>query len=377
MKRLRWLPLLALLLFSAIGCASRPAMTPPATASPEPAPAETTTPAPAPPAAVQPPPPPPPPPQVTLVFVGDVMLARVPGEHVAKGEDPFVPFADLLAGADLAVANLECVIATVGQRVPKAYNFRCDPRNVPLLARHFDAVSVANNHSGDFGPEAFAEQLDLLKQGGVPYFGGGKDLAEAHAPLILERNGLKIALLGYNEVELRSFEAGPERPGLAWSVDEQVERDIRAARERADLVVVYPHWGLEYHFEHSARQAELARKMIDAGADLVVGAHPHVIQPVELYKGRLIAYSLGNFVFDDFLDVPPSLNEPSRTSLVLRVTLGKEGLIEWDTLVARTDDRGFPQPLAGVKSPCSKGAPENGYSCDAKAPRPHGGHGAD
>lgn len=351
MKRLSRLSLLVLLLILA-GCATRPAAVPPAVTAPTPA---EPSPSPEPPA---------PPPRVTLLIVGDVMLARIPGEQVEKGEDPLAAFAAELTGADLTVGNLECVIATVGEKVPKAYNFRCHPRNVPLLARYFDAVSVANNHSGDFGKEAFAEQLDLLKQGGVPYFGGGKNLAEAHGPLILERNGLRIALLGYNEVELRSYEAGPESPGLAWSVDEQVERDIRAAREKADLVVVYPHWGLEYHPTHSARQEELARKMVRAGADLVVGAHPHVTQPVEVYQDRLIAYSLGNFVFDDFMDVPPSLDEPSRTSWILRVTLGKEGLIEWDTLVARTDDRGFPQPVPGAKSPCSRGTPATFYLCD-------------
>lgn len=309
----------------------------------------------------QPPPPPkpaepPPPPSVRLTVVGDLMLARRPGEAVARGVDPFAGFAGVLAEADIAVGNLECVIATVGQQVPKAYNFRCHPRNVPLLARYFEAVSVANNHSGDYGKEAFAEQLDLLKRGGVAFFGGGRNLAEAHTPLILERSGLRIALLGYNEVELRSFEAGPERPGLAWSEDQQVKEGIRAAREthKADLVVIYPHWGVEYQSNPSERQRSLARLMIDSGADLVVGAHPHVTQTVEWYKGRLIVYSLGNFVFDDFLDVPASLNEPSRTSWVLRVTMTREGVQRFDTLVARTDDDGIPRPLTGVSSPCGQ-----------------------
>lgn len=311
------------------------------------------------------PPPPPPPPEVTLVMVGDVMLARTPGEGVARGEDPFAGVADWLSEADLTVGNLECVIATVGERVPKAYNFRCHPQNIPLLRTYFDAVSVANNHSGDFGKEAFAEQLQLLQKAGLPYFGGGMNLAEAHTPLVLERNGLKVALLGYNEVELRAYEAGAETPGLAWAVDEQVQADIRAARSQADVVVVYPHWGLEYHPTPSERQQRLARLMIDAGADLVVGGHPHVTQTVEYYKDRLIVYSLGNFVFDDFLDVPESLNEPSRTSWVLRVTLRKEGVVSWDTRTARTDDAGFPQPVPGVASPCAAAAAKEVALCTA------------
>lgn len=301
--------------------------------------------------------------EVTITFVGDIMLTRLPGEHLARGEDPFAGVADVLTAADLTIGNLECVVSTVGEPVPKWWNFRCDPQVVPVLARYIDAVSVANNHSGDFGKEAFAEQLQILKEHGVPYFGGGMNFAEAHQPLILERNGLKIAILGYNNVELRSYEAGPDTPGLAWIELDQLAADVRAAREQADIVVVYPHWGYDYAFWHAEDQAEIARVAIDNGADLVVGTHPHVTQPVEIYNDRLIAYSLGNFVFDDFVDVGPELDEPSRTSWVLTVTIGEDGIKRWETRVARTDDRGFPQWLEGVASPCSDGVPEDGYLC--------------
>lgn len=294
------------------------------------------------------------PPVVKLAFVGDMMLARIPGEAIARGVDPFAPFATVLKEADLAIGNLECVIATVGARVPKAYNFRCHPRNVPLLARYFAAVSVANNHSGDYGKDAFAEQLSLLEQGGVKYFGGGRNLQGAHTPLILEHSGMKIAFLGYSEIELRSFEAGLSVPGVAWADDEKVVADITASRALADLVVVYPHWGLEYRALPSERQVNLGRKMIEAGAHLVVGAHPHVTQTVEHYKGGLIVYSLGNFVFDDFMDVSVELNEPSRISWVLRVEVSPGAVLRWNTLVARTDDQGIPRPVPGVKGPCGE-----------------------
>ncbi|HYF92604.1 MAG TPA: CapA family protein [Symbiobacteriaceae bacterium] len=314
----------------------------------------------------QPPPPPPPPAEVDLVFVGDIMLDRVPGKAVEQGADPLAAVADVLKEADIAVGNLECVIATVGQKVPKLYNFRCHPRNAPLLARYFSAISVANNHSGDFGKEAFVEQIQLLDRAGLSYIGGGMDAERAHSPLLLERQGIRVALLAYNEVELRSYEAGPATPGLAWSDDERVIQDIAGAKARADLVIVYPHWGLEYHTQPSERQRNLARKMIDAGADLVVGGHPHVTQTVEYYKDRLIVYSLGNFVFDDFNDVPPALNEPSRTSWMLRVTVGKSGLIRWDTLVARTDDTGLPQLVPGVASPCGNADAKEIATCKAE-----------
>lgn len=292
-------------------------------------------------------------PKVRLLFAGDIMLDNLPGEAVAKGGDPFAHFAPILDGADLVVGNLECVVATVGQKVLKPYNFRAHPRVVPLLARYFDAVSVANNHTGDFGKEALVEMLDLLDKGKVRHFGGGRNLKEAHSPLILEHQGLRIALLGYDEFKPREFAAGPDTPGVAWSLGEEawVLADIKAARteHRADLVIPYMHWGWEEEPEPNDRQRTLARSMIDAGADVVVGGHPHVTQSTEYYKGHLIVYSLGNFVFDEYKD---------RTGWVLRLTLTEEGPVEWDTVVARTDELGTPHPVLEATSPRGKDGSE-------------------
>jgi poly-gamma-glutamate synthesis protein (capsule biosynthesis protein) len=284
--------------------------------------------------------------QVRLVFVGDVMLDCLPGQAVARGEDPFADFAPLFRQADLVVGNLECVLATGGERVDKPWTFRAHPRCVPLLARHFHALSLANNHTGDFGKGAFVEQLDRLR-GMVGTFGGGRDLQEARAPLLLERRGVRIALLGYNEFKPRDFAAGPGTPGVAWSVDEHVLEDIRLARavHGADVVIPFMHWGWEHEPDPCDRQRELARRMIDAGADLVIGGHPHVTQGAEYYRGRLIVYSLGNFVFDGF-------REPeARRGWVLRLTVSKHGLVSWDTVVARMDDQGIPHPDRGVAAP--------------------------
>jgi poly-gamma-glutamate capsule biosynthesis protein CapA/YwtB (metallophosphatase superfamily) len=284
--------------------------------------------------------------QVRLAFVGDVMLDCLPGEAVARGEDPFADFAPLFRQADLVVGNLECVIATRGEAVDKPWTFRAHPRCVPLLAWHFHALALANNHTGDFGKDAFVEQLDRLR-GVVGTFGGGRDLREARAPLLLERHGVRIALLGYNEFKPHAFAAGPDTPGVAWSVDEHVLDDIRAARavHGADVVIPFMHWGWEHEPEPCDRQRDLARRMIDAGADLVIGGHPHVTQGAEYYRGRLIVYSLGNFVFDGF-------REPeARQGWVLRLTVSKQGLVNWDTVVARMDDQGIPHPDRGTPGP--------------------------
>ncbi len=145
---------------------------------------------------------------VRIVFGGDVMLDRNPGHALAHGEDPFADVAPLLKNADLAVCNLECVVARHGKHVLKPYTFKVRPACLAVLQRYFGAVSVANNHSGDYGPEGLLEEFALLEKAPLPYFGGGRDKKAAHRPLILQRNGLRIALLGYNEFPPRSFEAG-------------------------------------------------------------------------------------------------------------------------------------------------------------------------
>lgn len=287
---------------------------------------------------------------VRLVVVGDIMLDDGPGRLISRGGDPLAAFAPLLQDADYTIGNLECPVATQGRPLDsKIYSFRASPRVLPLLKGRFDALAVANNHSGDYGQAAFLETLDYLAGQGIAAFGGGRNLHEAHRPLWIDRRGLRIAMLGYNEFKPRSFEAGAQWPGVAWSEDSQVVADIRAARAAgADLVIPFMHWGWEREGQPSERQRQLARTMIDAGADLVIGGHPHVTQGAEYYRGKLIVYSLGNFVFDGF-EAPAE-----RTGWLLRLTLDKDGVVAWETRAARMDQDGSPQPQPGVLTPCGK-----------------------
>lgn len=285
---------------------------------------------------------------VRLVFVGDVMLDDGPGRLIAAGGDPLAPFAGELRDADFTIGNLETPIATVGRPLDsKIVSFRSDPRVLAVLKGRFDALAVANNHSGDYGKAAFLETLVHLDAAGIRHFGGGSDLASAHAPLWIERQGLRIAVLAYNEFKPRAFEAGPDRPGIAWSEDSQVVSDIRAARAAgADLVIPFMHWGWEREPLPSERQRQLARTMIDAGADLVLGGHAHVTQGAEYYRGKLIVYSLGNFVFDGF-DQPAE-----KRGWLLRLTLDRHGLVAWETIAADMDEAGTPHPVPGALTPC-------------------------
>jgi poly-gamma-glutamate capsule biosynthesis protein CapA/YwtB (metallophosphatase superfamily) len=283
---------------------------------------------------------------IDLAFAGDIMLADTPGERIALGEDPFGEFAEVFRKVDLALGNLECVVSTTGKPFDKPYVYRAHPRVLELVQKHLDIVCLANNHTGDFGHYAFLDQLRLLEQKKIRYVGGGRDCAHARQPLIVDLNGLRVAFLAYNDFQPRAFEAGPSWPGVAWAVDEQVTADIAAARtiHQADFVIPILHWGWEYEPAND-RQRQLAKLMIDAGADLIVGGHPHVTQEVEYYKGKLIIFSIGNFIFDGF---DPG---PSRIGWILRTRIGKQQLIAWDTLVAEIDDRGLPSLKVDSPSP--------------------------
>jgi poly-gamma-glutamate synthesis protein (capsule biosynthesis protein) len=287
---------------------------------------------------------------LTLVFAGDIMLADRPGQTIAAGGDPLAPFAGILAQADYRIANLECPVATGGQpHASKIATFRAEPQTLSVLRGRFDAVSLANNHSGDYGHAAFVETMQHLDDAGIAYFGGGHDLVEAHRPLWIENKGLKIAVLAYNEFKPRAFEAGANWPGVAWSEDDQVIADIRSARAAgADLVIPFMHWGWEKETQPTERQKTFARIMIDEGAALVVGGHPHVTQGAEIHQRKPIIYSLGNFVFDGF-DYPEA-----RHGWLLRLKLDKSGVVFWETLAAQIDDAGTPWPASGAFTPCGR-----------------------
>lgn len=285
---------------------------------------------------------------LSILFVGDIVLDGGPGKAVENGEDPFARFSSVFQQADVRVGNLECVVATAGHAAEKNFTFRASPLTLPFLKKHIDIVSLANNHSGDFGSGAFSEMLGLLDRHKIGRFGGGLNLKEAHQPYIIEKNGLRIALLGYNEFMPRSFEANTDTPGIAWSENEQVVLDIQNARRiyRADIVIPMMHWGWENEMLAGARQRSLARIMIDAGADAVIGGHPHVIQDTEQYKGKPIIYSIGNFMIDA-MD-----NEAQTLGWAVRLNIDKNGVSAWDTQTAKINEQGIPSPETKAGTTC-------------------------
>ena len=208
-----------------------------------------------------------------------------------------------LQKADIAFGNLEGPLTDDGvAEVNKKYLFRSPPDKVaPALARAgFNVVSLANNHSLDYGFQGLDETRAALKKAGIQPVGAGRDLVQARAPVFMKTNGATVAFLAYSLVFPKEFWAGPEKPGTAFGHERYVRADVAAARRQADLVVVSFHWGQEGKTELRAYQTLLAHAAIDSGASIVLGHHPHVLQGIERYKGGVIIYSLGNFAFGSY-----------------------------------------------------------------------------
>ncbi|HYF93711.1 MAG TPA: CapA family protein [Symbiobacteriaceae bacterium] len=274
----------------------------------------------------------PPAPWATLSVAGDFMLAR--GVARAMRENgtlyPVLKAKDHLAAADLTFVNLESPIGVKGTPLPgKQIWFRAAPEAMEILkAAGIDGVTVANNHILDYDTESFLETLDGLQQAGIKYVGGGRNIAEARKPMVLEAKGVKIAFLGYSQfADLffdwhypRSFSATEALAGVPRIQDDWLAEDIRAAKALAPIVAVAFHWGDEFQNYPNEEQKRIARRTIDLGADLVLGYHPHAIQGFELYKGRVIAYSTGNFIMDR------QDTDLARESMIIDLKLAPDGV---------------------------------------------------
>ncbi len=244
-------------------------------------------------------PPPPQAPERTLWLraVGDVMLARGI-ERQWRGEvglgGLFAHLAPLLRAPDMTFANLECTLAYSGRQMHRGIPLRAHPNALfALTDAGFDVVSLANNHSDDFGPEALAETRARVESAGVRVAGAPGPKGERPLPVVLTRRGLRVAFLAYTVFHTTRFFVDDSAEAL-----QLLAQEVAAARAKADLLVVSYHWGEEYKETPDAQARAIAHVLIDAGADLVLGHHPHQLQGVEIYKGKAIAYSLGNFLFD-------------------------------------------------------------------------------
>lgn len=243
---------------------------------------------------------------VTLFFTGDIMLdqANVKENYDRAGISGILSDSLLaeLQQADITVVNEEFPFSTRGTQAPdKQFTFRADPSYVSVfLDMGVDVASLANNHALDYGTEALSDTFATLDEAGIPYAGAGDTRERAARPIYLERGGKTIGVLAASRViPVVSWNIDNQQPGMFCTYDSaQLVAAIQEAKGSCDYVVVYVHWGVERKNTPEEYQRQLARDYIDAGADLVVGSHPHVPQGIEYYNGKPVVYSLGNFIFN-------------------------------------------------------------------------------
>ena len=280
--------------------------------------------------------------QISVLAVGDIMLSRNVGEMMVK-HGPGYPFAHvspLLVREPVVFGNLECPISSRGTPMPFVQsNFRANPMAAEGLVKvGFKVLSLANNHIYDYGSEAVEDTLKLLKEKGIHAVGVGRSFEEARKPVIISTHGFRIAFLAYTSA-YNAVDPGHEYVAapinLRWIKD-----DVQEARKQVDICIVSLHFGyegVEYPPPECRRQA---KAIIEFGADLVLGHHPHVIQGMEIYKSGFIAYSLGDLVFDNLTDL-------RRQSLILKASFDKDGLQGIYLLPVWINDQYQPQIAKG------------------------------
>lgn len=255
-----------------------------------------------------------------LTAVGDIRLDGPIGTIAKQSVDaPWRAIAADLSG-DIVFGNLECPITTRGEKTPKTWNFRAPAKSLKIVKQAgFTVLNLANNHIWDYGETGFLDTLKAVRKEGFLAIGAGLDRAEAETLRVVEEGGLKIGFLGFTSAFPKEGWAKPGKPGAAYSDFGRLSAVIGKAREGCDLLVVSLHGGTELAAGPNEIQLAFGRAAVDAGADLVLGHHPHVLQSVELYRGKPILHSLGNFLF-----VSP--NPLTRLTTIARIQLESGGV---------------------------------------------------
>jgi poly-gamma-glutamate synthesis protein (capsule biosynthesis protein) len=271
---------------------------------------------------------------VTLAAVGDITFGEQVGPTLDRvgGRYPWTSVAPFLRAADVTTGNLETAVSRRGTPAVKQYTFRGAPwmlRPVHSFAG-FDVLTLANNHAVDFGRGALLDTVHAVRAAGIQAIGAGANAWRARRPAIVTSGGLRIAFLGYSDVNPPGFSATPDAPGTARADPAEIAADVHAALRRADVAVCFFHWGVELHSEPNERQQQLAGACLNAGAQVVLGAHPHVLGGLSRPTAHtLVAWTLGNFVF-------PSAGETARTA-ILDVRLDAQGVRGYRLVPARID----------------------------------------
>lgn len=252
---------------------------------------------------------------VVIAFAGDTMLGRLVNDAIIqKGYSyPWGNVLPVFEKADLRIVNLETTLTKSEYVVPKVFNYKALPDNVHALnAANINVVNLANNHIRDFGDEGLLETIKVLDKAGIKHVGAGATISQAKKPVIIEKNGLKIGIIGYTDNE-PGWLAQNNEPGINYiQVGDigTVERDIKALRSEVDVLILSIHWGPNMRQRPTQEFRDFAHNLIDSGVDIIHGHSAHVFQGIELYKNKLIMYDTGDFV-DDYYVTPELRNDQS------------------------------------------------------------------
>lgn len=284
--------------------------------------------------------------ELTFAFAGDVHFFERTAPLLNNPKTAFGPIAKTLSGADYTVVNLETAITERGTQEPKTFHFRApESAFAALRSAGVDAVTLANNHVLDYGQVGFADTLAAAERAEFPYFGVGRDATAAHAPLIADVKGVKVAFLGFSQVHdlASTWAATDKRPGLAMAFDVPAAvAAVKAARQQADLVVVFNHWGQESNSCPIAEEKAFAKSIADAGADLIIGSHAHTLQGEGFLGKTYVAYGLGNFLWYG--------TSRSTETGVLRLTVQGRTVTKHELVPAKVSSTGQPVPLTGAEA---------------------------
>lgn len=289
-------------------------------------------------------------PVLDMVAVGDVMLGRGVNNQMVARRDysfPYRQIHDEMKTADLRVGNLECTVTDLFPvpTDPSTFTFVSKKQAVSgLTYAGFNLLTVANNHANGPGQTPFMDMIKTLRANNIAVVGGGNNSSEARKAAVISAKGLRVAMMGYCSVPPQGPYATADSWGIAPINLQTLPADIKAARAQADIVIPYFHWGIEYTNTPTIDQQRAARAAIDAGADMVLGVHPHWIQGIESYKGKLIIYSLGNFVFDQ------DWSRPTLEGMLLHLYWRGNTLVGARWLATLDTNRCAPRPMSQAEA---------------------------
>ena len=285
--------------------------------------------------------------EITISIAGDVLMDGVVRKQINKNgyNYPWEKVNKYFQESDLSIVNLETSITTRGKKWPnKQFNFRSHPKNLKYMKEAgVDVVTIANNHILDYSNQGFLDTLNHLEKNKIPYAGGGRNKKEALQGVVVDVEGVKVGILAFSRVipDVKWY-ATDKRSGLVGAYDgytKDMMNRIKQMKEEVDILVLSIHWGKERSTKPRKQEIDLAKSCIDAGVDIVMGHHPHVLQGVEMYKGKPIFYSLGNFVFG-------GKDKITRTTMIGQINI-VDKKIESINVIPCNIVNGRPIPVAG------------------------------